>query len=590
MLSLDTLPINKPEDLVERFSLCVDGKLNESTLGFLHSINKANPFGLADLITKLHNIQIQPNADMIDMTVKVLTGQLKIPHNALGIIQDFLQGEGKQDILKELQTLELNEVKLHQSIFHIMDNLHIFSGDHLAEQFLRTIISIMLEWDANPQRTVQDAAKWLKSVFNLPYKSIMAQIIQLIADHLHLSDCLIAGKTRNMDCLELFFLLKNLTNNTEIVLVSEINKNFMLQINAAVLAIMIYKNSQNAFYDIVSWHEQHPDFAILTELNAHRSTPMALEQFLQSHAFKPYFSQQRYQDGQINQHVFMSSLAAYLQTVVESDQPCTDVSMEKIISFAKQCNTQFRDKDRLSFLQWYQNNPQFEILEPLILSLVLQTIQTMALAQKSRHAGRIRASAMQLVALGYSHRSASTLTTGVFKPLVNIDIAAIDTANITALIAFFNQQSLANRLKLLQEIFLGYLIYNQSLKLSYQEKNKIQAAKSKAMVLFNTPKLKSALPQVFRVNPMNRNRMFTPKLLVKRSVPIYAMAGISHLRKPTDTLTSPSAFEAPSIAIPIQAPGFMPTPTPPALKRRRRALARKFAKRRASQLRNHRMC
>ncbi len=594
MLSLDTLPISKPEDLVRRFYLCVDGALNESTLGFLHSINKANPLGLADLITKLQHIQVQLNADMIHRTVQALTNQLKIPHNAVQIIQDFLQEDGKQGILRELQTLEPPKSKLNQSIFHIMDNLNIYAGDSLAEQFMRTVISVMLEWDANPLRTVKDAAKWLKSVFNIPHKSIMAQIIQLIADHLHLSDCIIAGKTRNMDCLELFFLLKNLTSHTDMVLVAETNKSFMLQINATVLAIMIYKNSQNAFYDVVTWHEQHPDFSILTGLNAHQSESMVIEQFLQSNAFKPYFSQQRYQDSRVNQHVFMSSLAEYMRTVLESDTPSHDLNMAKIVSFAQQCIAQFRDKDSIGFLEWYQDNPQFEVLEPLILSLLLQPLQTMALTQKSRHAGRIRASAMQLVTLGYSHRSTSTLTTGVFKPMVNIDIAAIDTANITAMIAFFNQQTQAIRLKLLQEIFLGYIIYNQGLQLGYQNRNKALATKSKTLTLLNTPKFQSTLPQMFRANPMNRNRMFTPKSTFNKVPTLYNMVATSSTRKTGDPLTSHSPFETPTLGLtPLPFTGFMPMHLPAAskgLKRKKRALARRLAKKRACQARSPRFC
>ncbi len=594
MLSLGTLPINKPEDLVERFYLCVDGALNESTLGFLHSINKANPFGLADLITKLQHIQVKPNADMIHKAVQALTDQLKIPHNAVQIIQDFLQEDGKQGILSELQTLEPAESKLHQSIFHIMDNLNIYTGDGLAEQFMRTVISIMLEWDAKPQRTVKDAAKWLRAVFNIPHKSIMAQIIQLIADHLHLSDCIIAGKTRNMDCLELFFLLKNLTNHTDMVLVAETNKPFMLQINATVLAVMIYKNSQNAFYDVVTWHEQHPNFSILTELNAHHSAPMVIEKFLQSDTFKPYFSQQRYQDSRVNQHIFMSSLAEYMRTVIESDSSYHDLNMEKIVSFTKQCNTQFRDKDTIGFLEWYQDNPQFEALEPLILSLLFNTLQTMALTQKSRHAGRIRASAMQLVTLGYSHRSASTLTTGVFKPMVNIDIAAIDTANITAMIAFFNQQTQTIRLKLLQEIFLGYIIYNQSLQLSYQNKNKAQSTNSKTLALLNAPKFKSMPPQMLRANPMNRNRMFTPKSTLNNVALLYDMVATSSTRKPVETLTSHSPFETPTLGLaPLPFTGFMPMHSPASskgLKRKKRALARRLAKKRACLARSPRFC
>ena len=357
---------------------------------------------------------------------------------------------------------------------------------------------------------------------------------------------------------------------------------------------MIYKNSQNAFYDVVTWHEQHPNFSILTELNAHHSAPMVIEKFLQSDTFKPYFSQQRYQDSRVNQHIFMSSLAEYMRTVIESDSSYHDLNIEKIVSFTKQCNTQFRDKDTIGFLEWYQDNPQFEALEPLILSLLFNTLQTMALIQKSRHAGRIRASAMQLVTLGYSHRSASTLTTGVFKPMVNIDIAAIDTANITAMIAFFNQQTQTIRLKLLQEIFLGYIIYNQSLQLSYQNKNKAQSTNSKTLALLNAPKFKSMPPQMLRANPMNRNRMFTPKSTLNNVAPLYDMVATSSTRKPVETLTSHSPFETPTLGLaPLPFTGFMPMHSPASskgLKRKKRALARRLAKKRACLARSPRFC
>ena len=514
MHALDTLSMNQPPNLIERFALCVDGELNDSTLGFLSSVNKSNPMGLADLITKLQKLQMQLDADTLHRVVTALTDQLKIPHNALETIQNFLEEDNKQELLTELQTLAINESKLHQSIFHMMDNLHIFCGDSLVEQFLRTMLSIMLEWASNPQRNVKESARWLKSVLNIPYKSIMGQIIQLIADHLHLSECLITGKTRTMDGLELFFLLKNLTVNTEVVLVTETNKQFMSQIHAAIFTIMIYRNSQHAFYDVVSWQENHPNFSILSLLEPYQTVPMVMEQFLQSSAFKPYFPQQRYQDNPTNQHVFLSSLGAYIHAETETDSD--DVDLSKITDFAKLCVAQYRNLDSASFMNWFQNNAQLETLEPLVLSSLFHRLFTRAENQKLQHSGRIRSSAMNLVALGFSHRSTATLTTGAFKPLVNVDIADIDAYNIAAMTNFFNQQAHANRLKLLQEIFLGYTAYIQSLKLAYQEKNKKVAEQSKALQLLNIPKLKSTLPQVFRANPINRNRMFTPKPAPKK--------------------------------------------------------------------------
>lgn len=509
VLSLDEVSMNQPNNLVERFALCVNGNLNESSLGFIHSINQANPAGLSDLITKLKNLRIQVQAETIDMIIHTLNFQL--PYNTLQTIQEFLLDETNQITYQKLRTLG-EDSKLQQSIFYMMDKLQILTGEGSSEQVLRTIISVMLEWSSD-QRTPQNAALWLKTMLNLPSQSVMAQIIHLIADHFYLSECILPGKTRNMDAFELFFLLRNLTANTELMAISEPNKKFIQQIYAAILTSMIYKNSPYAFYDVVLWHEKHPDFSILTALQAQYTETLLIEKFLQNSDLKPYFPQQRYQSVQINQHIFLSSLASYMHNAVQSDIP-KDSNTAKILNFAQDCAIAFQQKDRNSFMQWFQYHPNFEIMELEILSSFFQVLHSQAAVQKSRQAGRIRANAMQLVALGFSHRSAATQSTGAFIPLVNIDIATIDVDNLTAVIEFFKQQATAERLKLLQEIFLNYVLYVQSIQKYYAETDQSTAEKTEALAPINTSTYKPTVAKVFRENPLDRNRLFTPKAAI----------------------------------------------------------------------------
>ena len=100
MRSLNEVSINQPSDLIERFALCVDGNINDTSLGFLHSINKENPGGLTDLIRKLRNIQVKLHADALHLIIQVLTDQLKMPLNTMQSIQEFLEKSETREALK----------------------------------------------------------------------------------------------------------------------------------------------------------------------------------------------------------------------------------------------------------------------------------------------------------------------------------------------------------------------------------------------------------------------------------------------------------------------------------------------------------
>ncbi len=582
MFDLGKVPINEPSDLLKKFSFCVDGELNESTLGFLRSVARANPVGLEKLTTKLQqHIQIQVPAEALHAIIHGLTEQLKIPRNALQVVHTFLQEEHTQALFRELQTLAHTQSKLQNSVLHMMDNLNILTNATQEGQFLRLIITLMLEWTSGPeharhdaskwlksvlstsdqtdiadmislmlfpgtalveqfflhllyimlewttyaQRTTKNAAKWLKSVLNIPYKSEMAQIIQLIADQLHLGDYIMPGQTRNMDCLELFMHLENLTVGTQIVLVDETNKQFMVDMHATLLTVMICKHSPNALYDVVALHEQHPDYAVLPAMQAYQTDPLHLEKFFQTSMFKEYFPQQREQHGRVNQHIFISSLISYIHTATQTDTVTQNLDLAKIAFFIHQCAAQLRAMDNKNFMQWYQTHPQIAHMEALLPALLFKALYMLALNQKQYHSGRIRASALQLVTLGFSHRSASALATGTFQPLVKTDIAAIDTDNIAGMITFFKQQSAETRRQLAQEILLLSIVSQSS---TTHHHHRTFMVESPALEKLNAPKLKSIVPQLSRANPLDRNRLFSSKSSATKT-----NAGNGHTHKPT---------------------------------------------------------
>jgi len=83
--------MKEPHELVDQFSNCVDGQLNEDILGFVKSIAHANPNGLKKLIDKLQQLQLQLHADACHLVMNALTDQVNIPRDALQSIQTYLQ-------------------------------------------------------------------------------------------------------------------------------------------------------------------------------------------------------------------------------------------------------------------------------------------------------------------------------------------------------------------------------------------------------------------------------------------------------------------------------------------------------------------
>ncbi|HVT63163.1 MAG TPA: hypothetical protein VHD33_06745, partial [Legionellaceae bacterium] len=400
-----------------------------------------------------------------------------------------------------------------QAVLQILDHLDIFKMTDDAACFLRLTIVIMLQWTSEyNHRSSKDAAKWIKTILGIPYQSEMAQILNLMADYFHLGECVLEGASRNMDCLELFFLLQNLTLDTDLILVNESNKEILTHIQATMLIVMIYKHSPHAFYDVMALPEQHQRPAVLNILKTYQNHIPQLRDFFQIHTgFTPYYNQQEL-STHLNEDIFLKALIQHIHTIVSSPlQKNPDI--QKMWDFIMICQKQLRHLDQHAFTHWLKMYTITHPFESLMETLLLKPICDLALNHKSCNSGRIRSSALQLVTLGFSHRSASALATGRFQPLVNTEIAAIDVKNMRAFALYFQQQSPLIKHLLTQEILILCAMHVINTHQYQVDIDVNMNPKSQNLTQFYTPKV-DTVPQKTRINPVQRHYLFTSKFAI----------------------------------------------------------------------------
>ncbi|MCR9191028.1 MAG: hypothetical protein NXI01_00005 [Gammaproteobacteria bacterium] len=510
MLPLNTVVMKEPHELVVQFSNCIDGQLNDASLGFVKSIAHANPNGLKKLIDKFQQLQLQVDADACHLVMNALTDQINIPRDALQSIQTYLQKDSNRKLLQELQQLSSPKSRLQQSVSKVMDNLNIFSDKTIEQQFLRSILSIMIDWTHDHKyRSSKHAVKWLTTILGISQKSDLSNLLRMIADQLYLSEYVIQGKSRQMDCLELFFSLENLTTTTDMNLISAPNKPLMKNIHATLVIGMICKHSPHAFYDVVASEAYHQHDTALTQVQKYQPAPLHWEQFFKSTAYKAYFSKKP-SLRMVAHHSFIDTLMTHIQKHAD---------LKNLTAFIDRALEAHADKNPEDFLIWFNTQMKEPQLQPMVQSLLFTSVYQATLQHKASNAGRIRSGALQLVALGFSHRSAAALKTGCFQPLVNTEIAAIDVMNIEAMVKFFEQQTPELQAKLMHELFL-LIVLDTHRQRCAQKLRPPKAMKQRRNFKHFKPATKQlTIPKKIRPNAIQRDRLFTHRTLPAASQP-----------------------------------------------------------------------
>lgn len=518
--------MNTDDELIDGFLGFVQGELNDSSLGFLRSLTKSNPVGFQKLLVKFQQLQLHLNNEQVDFVINALTEQLALPHQTMSTIKQFIESENKHKKIEELHTLSLqNSSTINQSVEYIMNNLSLFPTNTTENQFIRVLISIMIQWNEDhDERNCLGAAKWLKSILQIPHKTEMAQIIKLMSYHLYLSKITIDGDVRQSDGLELFFLLENITTDTGIVLVSELNKKMMKSLHAVMISVFICKHSPHAFYDLILTHKSNTLSEHLSSLYTNKESNQYLTSFFQNEAFVPYFQTHEIEE-KANEYIFLDTLAQYIDEVLTSKDPVIMKKVAKITHFMNLSRTQYHQDNVDDFTTWFENGCTEQELEPVFKSKVLETIHSSIISKKSYTSGRMRSSALQLVSLGFSHRSASAQAMGTFQPLVHTDMARINEQNIKSVMDFFEQQSPEIRVKLTKEILLLTLVNNQKKVIAQEDTNRIRFNSNE--ILANIPKNSPTIPKINREGFTHRERLFAMKNASKITKDVRVLPGLA---------------------------------------------------------------
>lgn len=527
----------------------VSGQLNDESLVFFHDVCVRNAAALKKVIAKCQQLKIKLKADDVNRVIESLHKQMRLPKNILETIQCYLSDKRMNSIANVLNSVSS---KLETDVFasdvlkatlHVISNLNLLINSNPEEQFLRSIITMMLDFQnkehhstksCNPRkRTADDASKWLRTLLAVSEKSDLTKLIDLLADRLHLGGNVISGGSRNMDFTELFFLFEDVAIQADLHVTHESNKKLMLDINAIMLTTLVCKRTPTAFFDVVSLQQNNSNSAILPLMQQYYGKPLVIEQFFSSKVFQHYFRVHGLKD-QTNQHAFLTSFVNHLHAITNHQNDRIDVNIQIITQFLELCRKQSNEMNDQEFILWFEQAIIDHKLEANIHVFLFNAIEREAELNTNR-LGSLVFVANKLVSMGFSPRSASVATTGFFQPLITSNVPQTDAKNFKALKLFLDTLQPNQRQQLINELLLSALVQHRKTPTktmgvtSNQQKTTMKRPADNNYplpTLHNINKAKaSRTTRIVRKQPSYSGTFFNeaPKISPKRNPPKFAI-------------------------------------------------------------------
>jgi hypothetical protein len=279
------------------------------------------------------------NASHIDMVVEALYKQVRLPRNALNVLQQHVSedyGHSIRHILEILRSVHCpmideaadrlqlihhrtpHALEMNVRVLHMMKRLNLFSTDTDADQFLRAIIPFMVELHDFIQRgehaphaspELATAAKilgWLERKLNLTDKPEIKAILDFM-----LSKIIVLGTTvifcrkpesaahqpHTIDLAHLYCLLNDAAQRADhSVRHCDSNALFIENMTKIMIITGICDKTPAAFGPVVELHAQKPT-DVLDIIKTHHKTaaaPCLLEEFFAAHGILNQFEKQRF--------------------------------------------------------------------------------------------------------------------------------------------------------------------------------------------------------------------------------------------------------------------------------------------------------
>ena len=450
----------------------ISGQLSNQSLIFLQKICVKNAAALEKLITKCSQLKIKLKASDLNRVIDSLHNQMNLPQNILEAIQYYLLDKRMHGITNMFNATnnqleaDLSAFSMLKSTLHVLDNLNLLTQSNQEEQFLKSIITMLVDFQnkdhhfvksCNPRKSASDdASKWLRTLLNVSEKSDLTKFIHLIADRLHLSETVMHGDIRNMDLTELFFLLEEIAHQADIQVVHESNKKLMLDINAIILTTHVCKKTPTAFFDVVSLQQSNENDSVLSLVKKYYSKSLIIESFFQHSSFKPYFRKHSH-DDKANHHAFLISLVTHLQSLSFSSSENVEPNTNIFSQFISTCRTNFQKLGKKAFIQWLLEASSEPSIDNILQEVLFNAIEREA-EQHNNRLGSLVFIANKLVAMGFSPRSASVATSGFFQPLITTHVPKTDLENFKSLKIFLETLKPNHKKQLTQEIILSVIV------------------------------------------------------------------------------------------------------------------------------------
>lgn len=466
---INTQANKETSDAIRKLATYVFGELSNNSIEFLENICNKNPSALNKILLKCEKLSLKIRAYDIDLVIKSIQSQMQLPEDILATIHSNLACKKMYNLANVLHIFaEKIEKKLTNSehlktTIQITNNLNIFAKANPNEQFLRSLIIMMLNFhnkeytserllDTN-KRNNYDSAKWLKSLLCLSEKSKIINLIDFIDLRLQLSSISVSGKIKDMELIELFFLFEEVAISSEVITITLENKSFIKNINAILLVNILCKKNPIAFFDfiIMQLNSKHLDLFLLIEQYS-KNLPV-LEKFFTSDIFNPYFRKNTFTD-KANRHAFLFSISENILKIV-TNYNTQDYNMKSILEFIEKCHLQshkMSDSEYFSWLQTIKLNTR--ITDEMITSLF--NALEYNILKKEHQITSLSFITTKMISMGFSPRASSFTNVGIFQPLIT-NTQKIELKNIQALKYFYQQLNSQEKNNLIMELIVSFL-------------------------------------------------------------------------------------------------------------------------------------
>ncbi|MDP3561246.1 MAG: hypothetical protein Q8R83_03605 [Legionellaceae bacterium] len=394
-----------------------------------------------------------------------------MPKNMQETIQFYLSDTRTNSIATVLNSvsekLEMNLLPSDslKSILHVVKNLTLLTNSNPEEQFLRSIITMMLDFQNKDhhsikshirKRTADDSSKWLRTLLAISEKSDLTKLIDLLADRLHLTGNIVIGEVRNMDLTELFFLFEDIAIQSDFYLPDQSNKNLLLDINALMLTTLVGQKIPTAFFDVVFSQQNNPEHAILPAIQRQYQKPLVIEHFFDSADFFHYFHESSVKK-QTSQQAFLMSFVNYLHAVIHKQYEKPDNNVQIIFQFLESSRKYRAKMNQHEFIQWFENSISEHNIDNHLQDFLLKAIEHEAELNSNR-IGSLVFIANKLVCMGFSPKAASIADAGSFQPLITPHTPQTDIKNISALKLFLTNLKPDQQKQLIVELLFSALV------------------------------------------------------------------------------------------------------------------------------------